>query len=428
MGFPGYRRTIRASLAYVGMAAATASALVVLQSGAALAVSATPDAITVTPASGTALTVGEGNAAARILVGKFTDTGRPGGGGCNTESYVATIDWGDGSNSTSTSMSCENDGEVFTGTFDVYGGHTYADSGPYTITMSVVDNSESAESSGAAVKTDTANVTDAQLEWDVDNSTSAGYSAVEGKSVTVAVDFFDHNSVFSKGGWDASASGTIDWGDGSPLQAVQPSSASALCDCTGDFEIRASHVYDAPVPPTASYHIVVTAKEDGGSTATADFSATISDAALTSGGNLSLGATATQAFNSVVGTFTDAAGAQAAAGDHVAIINWGDNTSSTGTVTKTGTDAFGVSGTHTYATAGSKSITATVTDEEGSTVTLRATDTVAAAPAVAPVTPVVLPATGQPHQPAIPMIPLALVILALVSLVAGGRILAKMPR
>jgi hypothetical protein len=427
MGFPGSRRSFRASLAYVGMAAATASALVVLQSGAALAVSATPDAITVTPASGTAPTVEEGNASARTLVGKFTDTGRPGGGGCNTESYVATIDWGDGSNSTSTSMSCENDGEVFTGTFDVYAAHTYADSGPYTITMSVVDNSESAESSGAAVKTDTANVTDAEIRWITDNADdNNGYTAVEGKSLTVAVDFLDTNRAVIESR-DAGITGTIDWGDGTPVQTVPLTNPTLSCECSTSFEIRASHVYDASIPATAIYHIVVTAKDDGAA-GIANFTAMISDAALTAGGNLSLGATATQAFNSVVGTFTDAAGAQAAAGDHVAIINWGDNTSSTGTVTKTGTGAFGVSGTHTYATTGSKSITATVTDEEGSTVTLRATDTVAAAPTVAPVTPVVLPATGQPHQPAIPMIPLALVILALVSLVAGGRILAKMPR
>jgi hypothetical protein len=70
-----------------------------------------------------------------------------------------------------------------------------------------------------------------------------------------------------------------------------------------------------------------------------------------------------------------------------------------------------------------KSITATVTDQEGSTVTLHATATVAAAP-------VVLPATGQPlpTQRATPFVLLALLILGLVSFAVGGRILAKMPR
>jgi hypothetical protein len=426
MGFPGYRGSIRASLAYVGMAAATASALVVLQSSLAVAVSA-PDAITVGPASGTAFTVLEGNSALRKLVGTFTDTGRPAGGDCNTEGYVATINWGDGS-SIDGAVSCEvNDAGAASGTFDVIGSHTWTDSGSYNITVSVVDNSESAESSGAAVKTDAATVTDASLFWDNDNSdNNGGYVSVEGKSVTVAVDFFDANNAFPNEGAarDPGTSGTIDWGDGSALQTVKATAPQAFCECSRDFEITASHVYDAAIPGGATQHITVTGIDDGGSTATATFTADIADGALTAGGNLSLGATATQAFNSVVGTFTDEAGAQAAAADFAATINWGDNSSSTGTVTKTGTGAFGVSGMHAYASAGSKSITATVTDQEGNTVTLKATAAVVAAP----VAPVVLPATGQPTQPTAPLILLALLIVGLVSLVAGGRILAKMPR
>jgi len=173
----------------------------------------------------------------------------------------------------------------------------------------------------------------------------------------------------------------------------------------------------------ALYHITVTAKDDGGSSATADFTARISDGKLTADANKSLTATASAAFTSVLGSFTDEAGAQAAAGDFAAMISWGDGSVYSGTVTKTASGAFSVSGTHAYASAGSKSITATVTDEEGSTVTLHATATVGAAP-------IVLPATGQaqPTQPAFPVIPLALLILSLVSLAVGGRILAKMPR
>jgi hypothetical protein len=425
MGFPGYRRSIRASLAYVGMAAATASALVVLQSGVAFA----DDAITVVPGSGTPITtVQEGNFTALQVVGKFKDTGRPGGGACNTQGYVATINWGDGSKGTGT-VSCESSGEVASDTFDVTGSHNYADSGSYDITVSVVDTSEDGESSGAAVKTDTATVKDASIFccWS-DNSSGGSYVGAEGSSVTVAVTFIDDRSFPEGMTSDTAITGTIDWGDGSALQTVSSTHSSSSCECA-TFDINASHVYDSSA--SAIYHITVFAKDDGGSNATATYTAVISDAALTAGGDMTLGATATQTFNSVVGTFTDDAGAQAAAADFVASINWGDSTTSTGTVTKTATGAFGVSGTHAYATTGSKSITATVTDEEGSTVTLHATATVAAAPAptAAPVAPAVLPATGQPTQPAAPFIPLALlVILGLVSLVAGGRILAKMPR
>src|ERR1700731_2467729 len=217
MGFPGYGRSIRASLAYVGMAAATASALVVLQSGAAFAVgTVVPDAITVAPDSGNAATAQEGDSTGNFLVATFTDTGNSIEVNCE-EQYVATINWGDGSTSTGTGT-CERvillAAEVGppNGIFDVTGSHTYADSGAAAISVSVVDNSESAESSGAAVNTDTATVTDADLGFDGDNSTRRSYAGVEGKSVKVAVDFFDDRN---SEGRDVSIAGTINWGDGS---------------------------------------------------------------------------------------------------------------------------------------------------------------------------------------------------------------------
>ena len=177
-------------------------------------------------------------------------------------------------------------------------------------------------------------------------------------------------------------------------------------------------MYDAAIPTTAIYHITVKAADDGGSTAQADFGATVSDGKLTADANKSLSGVATTALTSVVGSFTDEAAAQAAAADFAATINWGDSTTSAGTVSKTASGAFSVSGTHTYASAGSKSITATVTDEEGSTVTLHATATIGAAP-------IVLPATGQPHpsQPTAPWSLLAILALGLLSLAVGGRIL-----
>jgi PKD repeat protein len=164
----------------------------------------------------------------------------------------------------------------------------------------------------------------------------------------------------------------------------------------------------------------VTLSDDGGSFANRFFSLTVNDAALTAGAAKSFVAAAAQSSSQVVASFSDGAGAQAAVADFTATIKWGDNTTSAGTVTKTAAGKFDVSGSHTYATAGTKTLTITVVDEEGATVTMSATATVPA-----------LPTTGQPQtpvQPSMPLILLALLIIGLVSLAAGGRILAKMPR
>ncbi|HVS05154.1 MAG TPA: hypothetical protein VHK65_03195 [Candidatus Dormibacteraeota bacterium] len=413
-------------MAYVGMAAATASALVGLQSGVAFAA----DAITVTAGSDTAITVLEGDSTGSKQVATFTDSGNPpivigaapriSCDGVAQARYSATIDWsGDGTVTGAGTVRC-TDTE---GTWAVWGAHTYPDSGTFHINVTVTDTADTPHVSGSATNTAAVTVADAALSWDGDNSTRGTYSAVEGKSITVAVDFFeDRNSESSAR--DTSITGTIDWGDGTALQTVQSTAPSDICECSSnDAEVSASHVYDAGSPAGTSYLIKVTAKDDGGATSTRTFDASISDGKLTADANKSLTATASAAFTSVLGSFTDEAGAQAAAGDFSAMISWGDNALYPGTVTKTASGAFSVSGTHTYASAGSKSITATVTDHEGSTVMLHATVTVGAAP-------IVLPATGQPHptQPAVPVIPLALLILSLASLAVGGRILAKMPR
>jgi len=422
MGFTGYRRSIRASLAYVGMAAATASALVVLQSGVAFAAGA----ITVAAGSDTAITVLEGDSTGSKNVATFTDSGNapitaaPRSiitcDGAAQARYTATIDWsGDGKDTGPGTVTCTETA----GTWAVWGAHTYKDSGTFHINVTVSDKSEEPSASGTAMNTATATVSDADVFANTDNSNDGFYSAVEGKSITVTVGFVDDRAFAEGTTRDASITGTVDWGDGTALQSVPATTPASNCEC--NVEISASHVYDAAA---AAYHITVTAKDDGGSSGTASFAARIfSDGKLTADANKSLTATAGAAFTSVLGSFTDEAGAQAAAGDFAAMISWGDGSVYSGTVSKTASGAFSVSGTHTYASAGSKSITATVTDEEGSTVTLHATATVGAAP-------IVLPATGQPQptQPAFPVIPLALLILSLVSLAVGGRILAKMPR
>ena len=91
-------------------------------------------------------------------------------------------------------------------------------------------------------------------------------------------------------------------------------------------------------------------------------------------------ATAGKAFSGVVGTFTDA-DQFGTAKDYTTTINWGDGSSSPGTVTQNAQGGFDVSGTHTYDKAGTFPVSVQVQDFGFSQVTLSATANVAAPPA-----------------------------------------------
>ena len=85
-------------------------------------------------------------------------------------------------------------------------------------------------------------------------------------------------------------------------------------------------------------------------------------------GPTSLHATEGLLYDGQVGTFTDGNSADAAA-NFTATIVWGDNTSSTGTVTGSA-GRFSVSGQHTYAEEGNFPLSAVVTDNQGHSITL----------------------------------------------------------
>lgn len=407
-------RSIRSWLTLTAVSAVAGSGLALISAASA---AADEDHITVIPNSGTAIgEVTEGNGSGLALVGKFTDTGNPAGANtnCSPTLYSASIDWGDGTTSAGV-VACEYAGtlaaRLATGIFDVGGSHVYTDSGPYNISITVTDTEESETS--AKVKTDSASISDAALSVDGDNRGDGPFVRVEGTSLEVQVAFFDENHSFPEvegAAFDAGITTSIDWGDGSPVQAVTPTNPPDVCDCFGDVWVSATHVYDAPQEAGTEYTITVTAKDDGGSTVSDTLKAKVSDATLTAGAAKNFVAPAAQAATHTVASFTDAAGGQAAVADFSATIKWGDNATSAGTVTKTADGKFDVSGSHTYATAGTKALTITVTDEEGQTLTMTATATVPA-----------LPATGQPQAPVQPAAPpLALLALLTGVAIAGG--------
>jgi hypothetical protein len=165
---------------------------------------------------------------------------------------------------------------------------------------------------------------------------AASVSATEGAQFSGAVEFPSC----------APASAiTINWGDGS--------SSAGTYDGTN---VNGTHTY----AEEGSYSGTVTFNCVTGAPATDPFTATVDDASLTAAAN-TFTATATRQFSGQVAAFTDA-DPGATASDYAATIDWGDGTTSAGTVSVI-SGGFAVNGTHTYATSGDRSTSVTITDQ-----------------------------------------------------------------
>ena len=191
--------------------------------------------------------------------------------------------------------------------------------------------------------------------------------------MTVAT-FTDANPSATAGDFTA----TIDWGDGH-------TTTGTVTEKNGVFSVAGSNTYAVD----GSDKITVTITDKGGSTTTATSTATVADAALTANGSPVSATEGSSTGTVTVATFTDA-NPSATAGDFTATINWGDGTSSSGTITEDpNTKIFSVNGAaHTYTEEGHYTITATIADVGGSTTTATSTATVADAALTASGSPV----------------------------------------
>jgi PKD domain len=148
---------------------------------------------------------------------------------------------------------------------------------------------------------------------------------------------------------------TIAWGDGqtSPGNISIPNANS----------VSGSHTY----LEEGAYTVSVTVTDSTGVTAGGSTSTSVADAALAVSG-ASVTAVEGAAFSGTLASFTDA-DPSGSVTDYSATINWGDQTSSAGTVTASGTGGFVVSGSHVYAEEGSYAVTVTVSDAGGANAT-----------------------------------------------------------
>jgi hypothetical protein len=188
------------------------------------------------------------------------------------------------------------------------------------------------------------------------------FSATEQSAFSGAVaTFVDDNPTATPADFTA----TIDWGDGSGTSMGTIASSSAA------FTVLGNHTYADECTCTAT--VTISDVSPGTGTATATDAATVSEADALSGTPTSFSAPSGVSFTTTVGNFTDTLTATPPS-DLTATIDWGDATTSAGTVSGGG-GSFQVSGTHTYAGSGTFSVMVTLSDDAPGTATATVTST-----------------------------------------------------
>jgi PKD repeat protein len=185
----------------------------------------------------------------------------------------------------------------------------------------------------------------------INGTTITGTEGITTGTTTVAT-FTDPNPNASASDFTA----TIDWGDGTST------TGTVVAQSTGGFAVDGVHVY----ADEGKYTVGVTIKDIGGAIASTTSTATVADASLTAAAVSVTGSEGLPIASAAVATFTDA-NPNATASDFTATINWGDGTSTTGTVVAQNGGGFAVDGTHTYADEGKYTVTTSIKDVGGST-------------------------------------------------------------
>jgi hypothetical protein len=199
------------------------------------------------------------------------------------------------------------------------------------------------------------------------------FSVAEGTAYNAAVaTFTDDNPAATPADFTA----TIDWGDGTATTAGMIFASSAA------FAVIGQHTYGDD--GTFTVTVTISDVSPGTGTATTTDTATVTESDHLSGTPVTFTALAGTSFTTTVANFTDTYTGNAV-GDFTATINWGDATTSAGTVTGGGAN-YSVSGTHTYAGSGTFSVVVTLSDDAPGTATAQVTSTAHVAAAASGVT------------------------------------------
>ena len=278
-------------------------------------------------AAGSPISAVEG-AAFTATLGQFT-------GG--TGPFSATVAWGDGQTGPAT---------ISGGT--ISGGHTYAEEGSDTVTVTVTDST-----AATASATISATLTDAALTM----TAGVNVTGAEGSTVTVGASFSDANPLASTADFTAS----IAWGD------QRTSTGTVATGAGSTFTVSASHTY----AEEGTYTVTVTVTDDGGASASTTIAASISDAALSATGR-QLSEHHDTTFTATIATLSDADPGGVAT-DYSGLINWGDGTmtscpSVSCGIVRQSNGTFSISASHRFHKNGKFTVTIQVADAGGATV------------------------------------------------------------
>jgi hypothetical protein len=287
----------------------------------AVATSSMTATVAAAPLTLTGMTLGAiVNQSSTLTLAGLTD-GNP---AATSSAFTVTIDWGDGSATSTGTASCVN------GSYQLTGTHTYSADGTYTTTVTVTDASGATASANSTVQV---------------GDLFAGVPS----TLTVAT-FSDANPSATPANFTA----TVTWDDGTSLSGTVTKSA-------GVFTVTGNHTYavDSLDETGGVYHVnVAVADNDGNSLSYAKpvevvrpvISLLVNNVATDASGSLT---------NVLLGSFTEPDASDASTEFSVS-VNWGDG-SSPGTATVTGTDGnFQIWGSHSYSGYGDFPVNVTV--------------------------------------------------------------------
>jgi len=270
--------------------------------------------------AGPAPAIDEGSTAQ--VTATFTDPGA-------LDTHTATVDWGDGSAPEAVAVTEAG------GNGSIAASHPYPQDGSYTVTITVTD-----DDGGVGQVTLTATVRNVAPVVDA----GADQGVVVGQTVDLPP------ATFTDAGVNDTHTATVDWGDGA-------SEAAPVTEAGGSGTAAGSHAYTAP----GLYTVTVTVTDNGGGVGSDTFRVSVGS------GNAppTVDAGADQIIDegpfALGATFTDSD----LLDTHTATVDWGDGTPPEAATVNETNGSGSVTGSHTYPTVDTFTITVTVTDNGG---------------------------------------------------------------